>query len=205
MGELKVFCIGFQKTGTTSLGLALHYLGYKVCGYNPFRGFSGKSDFDLKLFEKLVYELSEQYSAFKDTPWPLFYKEMDEKYPGSKFILVVRDTDKWFLSALKDFKNTENAIHHYIYGVSYPEGNEEIFKKRYEKHNNDVIKYFKNRPGDFLCLNLEAGEVNWENICKFLGKDIPNKQWPHANTAQRKKIKTFFRRLKDFIVRVYSK
>jgi len=205
MSEMKVFCVGFQKTSTTSLGLALDFLGYKVCGYNPFRGFAGKGDFDLKSFENLVYELSEQYNAFKDTPWPLFYKEMDEKYPESKFILVVRDTDKWFLSALKDFKSTENAIHHYIYGVSYPEGNENIFKKRYEEHNNDVIKYFEHRPNDFLCLNLEAGEVNWENICNFLGKAIPNKQWPHANTAQRKKIKTFFRRLKGFIVKIYNK
>ncbi len=29
---MKIFCIGFQKTGTTSLGRALELLGYRVCG-----------------------------------------------------------------------------------------------------------------------------------------------------------------------------
>ena len=28
----KIFCIGFHKTGTTSLGQALEALGYRVCG-----------------------------------------------------------------------------------------------------------------------------------------------------------------------------
>ena len=34
---MKIFCIGFHKTGTKSLGLALGILGYKVTGPNvPF-------------------------------------------------------------------------------------------------------------------------------------------------------------------------
>ena len=37
--DSKVFCIGFHKTGTSSLGAALKILGYKVCGpvevHNP--------------------------------------------------------------------------------------------------------------------------------------------------------------------------
>jgi UDP-N-acetylmuramate-alanine ligase len=32
--ETKVFCIGFHKTGTTSLAVALKTLGYRVTGPN---------------------------------------------------------------------------------------------------------------------------------------------------------------------------
>ena len=59
----KVFCIGFHKTGTTSLAVALRQLGYRVTGHN------GVSDADIaeKVYE-MAYGLVEQYDAFQDNP-----------------------------------------------------------------------------------------------------------------------------------------
>jgi hypothetical protein len=200
----KVFCVGFQKTGTTSLGMALSYLGYQVCGYYPFRDLARPGQFDENLFKRRLFEMAETHDAFKDTPWPVFYKELDERYPNSKFILIVRDTEKWIRSATQDFQDYENAIHNYIYGVPYPVGNEEIFINRYERHNREVQDYFSDRPDDLITLNLDKGEVNWNNICGFLGYHIPDKDWPHANTIRQKKVKLFLNKLRDKMVRIIS-
>jgi hypothetical protein len=81
----KVFCIGFHKTGTTSLNVALQTLGYQVTGPNGYN--------DPKIQKRvlaLAHSLVKKYDAFQDNPWPIIYKEMDHAYPGSKFILTVR-------------------------------------------------------------------------------------------------------------------
>ena len=38
----------------------------------------------------------------------------------------------------------------WVYGVGFPQGNEDIYLERYKFHNEDVLNYFKDRPGDLL-------------------------------------------------------
>lgn len=203
MKQQKVFCVGFQKTGTTSLGLALEYLGYSVCGYYPFRDFAHVKHFDEMAFRKRVFDLADTHDAFKDTPWPIFYRELDERYPGSKFILIIRDTEKWIMSASEDFQGYENSIHNYIYGVPYPLGHEDVFVDRYKRHNREVREYFSTRPDDLLTLCLDEGDVNWANICGFLGYDVPDADWPHSNTFRQKRVKSLAWRVRKKLNRLY--
>lgn len=202
MKSPKVFGLGFQKTGTSSLGQALSILGYKVCGYLPFN--------DLRTYEKQdvwdivkarADELSEQHDAFEDTPWPLLYEEMDRKHPGSKFILVTRETEGWIKSVVKDFGPWPNAIHKHIYGVPYPKGYEEIWIERYQRHNEEVLNYFSGRP-NFVHLRLDSGEVNWENLCGFLGCDVPEQPWPYINKYGAKQRRMFLYRQKEKIKKI---
>jgi len=70
----KVFCIGFHKTGTTSLNVALNTLGYRVTGPN------GVNDPDIaKNVLRMADDLVKRYDAFQDNPWPIIYKELDAK------------------------------------------------------------------------------------------------------------------------------
>ena len=73
----KVFCIGFHKTGTTSLELALKRLGYRVTGS------FGTKDPDIanKVHEK-AYAMVAKFDAFEDNPWPILYKELDQRFPA---------------------------------------------------------------------------------------------------------------------------
>ena len=194
MKSHKLFCIGFQKTGTSSLGKALNILGYRVCGYNPFRTYAQLEDLTWDILLEKAEQLTQEYDAFKDTPWPIFYREFDQKYPNSKFILVIRDTPSWINSAVKDFENYPNYIHQLIYGVPYPQGNESVWIERYERHNREVIDYFKDRSDDFLLLNLDHNEVYWEKICDFLDLEVPEQQWPKINTRREKKSRLFMKR-----------
>lgn len=189
MKPRKVFCIGFQKTGTTSLGMALDKLGYKVTGYDPFRHLAGKEDLTWGEIEALAMELAAQFDAAKDTPWPLLYRQLDEAFPGSRFIHVERDRKAWIQSAVNDFGDFPNEIHKAIYGSLSPKGNEEAWLERYDRHNAEVTAFFADRPDDFLSLDLSRSRANWEKLCSFLDEPTPDGDWPHANTRTAKKFK----------------
>ena len=97
----KVFGIGFHKTGTSSLAKALERLGYTVCGARRDLVEPAVSNDLDKLFKVI-----DQYDACQDNPWPILFRELDEHYPGSKFILIERDPDKWLRSAIRSILPT---------------------------------------------------------------------------------------------------
>lgn len=186
----KVFCIGFHKTGTTSLEAALEVLGYRVTGPNGTRD----PDIAEKVYD-LADELVAKYDAFQDNPWPVIFKEMDRKYPGSKFILTMRRPDAWINSQVRDFGLTETPMRKWIYGVGCPEGNEEVYVRRYERHNREVLAHFHERPDDLLVLDLPRGD-GWPELCGFLGVAVPDRPFPHKNKASvSRAIKNWFGRL----------
>ena len=174
----KVFGIGFHKTGTSSLGLALEHLGYRVSGANGARDPQISQEIVLQMAFRLVDEY--EYNAFKDNPWPIIYRELDAQYPGSKFILTIRPTNEWITSVVRHFDTSYTPMRKWIYGVGYPKGNEEIYMARYERHNREVMAYFQDRPHDLLVLRMTEGD-GWEKLCTFLGKEVPMIPFPHAN------------------------
>lgn len=191
----KVFCLGFQKSGTSSLGLALSRLGYRVAGYWQFRDLGERTEVSMDVLLERAKSLVGQFDAFKDTPWPVLYRDLDRLYPNSKFIHIVRDPQRWIASAVGDFKAWPNPIHKAIYGTAFPAGNEASWIERYERHNAEVIEYFTGRSEDFVSLDLERNEVGWDAICGFLGHPVPDEPWPHANTARQKRWKMRWHRL----------
>lgn len=104
----KVFCIGFQKTGTSSMGIALEILGYNVCGHVNVLGITDPNQRE-KIIESVLSKTSD-YNAFEDNPWCFLYKKLDKLYPGSKFILTTRDSNKWIVSMQKYFGNYDSSI-----------------------------------------------------------------------------------------------
>ena len=191
----KVFGIGFQKTGTSSLGTIFDKLGYRVASYHDFRDFAPRDDISWDEITSRALEIANRVDAAKDTPWPLLYRELDEAFPGAKFIHLTRDTNAWIKSAVNDFADHPNAIHKAIYDVPFPKGNEEVWVKRYERHNAEVAKYFQHRPQDYLKIRLE-NEFSYETICTFLDEPIVGHGVPVTNTRLRKRFNTFWRRLR---------
>ena len=188
----KVFCIGFHKTGTTSLEVALKKLGYKVTG-----SFGTKDPDIAGKVHEAAYAMVERFDAFEDNPWPILYKELDARFPGSKFILTRRPTESWIRSQVKDFAATETPMRRWIYGedAGCPEGNENIYTARYERHNREVLEYFEGRPNDLLVMDI-PGDARWDKLCAFLGHDVPDEPFPHANKASlSRRIKNWFKKL----------
>ena len=173
----KVFCIGFHKTGTKSLAAALKTLGYRVTGPNGAR--------DPDIAEKvhdMAWDLVDRFDAFQDNPWPILFKELDQRCPGSRFVLTLRDTDDWLRSIVGHFGRRESQMRRWIYGPGCPEGNEQVYRERFERHNREVRDYFRDRPGDLLELSLARGD-GWQQLCPFLGLPVASVPFPHANRA----------------------
>ncbi|MBT8098447.1 MAG: hypothetical protein KJO82_01790 [Gammaproteobacteria bacterium] len=187
----KVFCIGFHKTGTTSLELALKQLGYRVTG-----SFGTKDPGIAAKVHEMAYARVPRFDAFEDNPWPILYRELDQRFPGSRFILTRRPADAWIRSQVRDFASTETPMRRWIYGddAGCPAGNEDTYIARYERHNREVLDYFKDRPDDLLIFDLPNGD-GWDKLCRFLGHPVPDKPFPHANKASLSRaIKNFFKK-----------
>lgn len=179
MKSPKVFGIGFHKTGTSSLGKALAILGYRVGGVTRQKD----PDIADKVLDVAWGTIdSQRYDAFQDNPWPILFKEIDARYPGSKFVLTVRPTDKWIASQVRHFGTRTTPMREWIYGVGCPSGNEDVYIARYERHNAEVREHFKDRPQDMIEMQFERGD-GWEKLCSLLDAPVPDQPWPHANAA----------------------
>jgi hypothetical protein len=183
----KVFGIGFHKTGTTTLGQALEELGYTVChGAGPVREVMGHR----LMMERLhgrdldpILDVAEQFQAFEDNPWFMLYPSLDRRFPGSRFILTVRDEQRWLESACRYYGQSVSDLRVWIYGVGSPAGREEVFRERYRRHNRDVLDYFAGRPDDLIVLDWEKGH-GWSELSAFLGRPVPAGRFPHANPGR---------------------
>jgi hypothetical protein len=175
----KVFGIGFHRTGTSSLRQALKALGYRVTGPN----FVWEEDLDWETLKTRAVIVARQFDAFQDNPWPLLFRDMDEEFPGSRFILTVRDEEAWYDSALHFFGEGETPMRRLIYGAGAPAGNEAAYRARYRAHNREAMEYFAHRPSDLLVMDVTAGD-GWERLCPFLGLDAPALPFPKANARK---------------------
>lgn len=196
----KVFIIGFHKTGTTSLGKALQILGYKVCGSlkNGY-GYRHQANPREYIFSKAKDQV-EKFEAFQDTPWFLYYKELYALFPNAKFILTIRPEEKWLNSVQKHFGKKTFHYHDLIYNTADSITHGDHYKKVYNEHNDDVIKFFEGNK-NFMILNVE--NARWEDLGNFLETAIPNSEFPFANKAKyRGSIQSKIRR---FVKNVYYK
>lgn len=100
----KLFCIGAGKTGTKTIAQVLRQMGVEVAPQRiaehelvrpTLRG-------DLDPLKAFV----ERHEAFQDMPFAhgQVYAQLDALFPGSKFILTIREPKAWF-SSLKRFSN----------------------------------------------------------------------------------------------------
>src|SRR4051794_8563692 len=182
----KVFGLGLSKTGTSSLAEALNRLGIRTVHYPC----------DEPTFEHLRngrYRLPvlEEHQGAVDIPVAPFFAQLDAEYPGSRFVLTVREPEAWLRSVelhwelmmdwwhqYPDFKRFQEFISLRAYGAAG--FSRERFLQAYETHRRNVERYFRDRPRDLLVLDVCGGEGG-EALCPFLGVEIPDAPFPHAN------------------------
>lgn len=197
----KVFCIGFQKTGTTTLETCLQILGYNVTSI------FGKHTPVEQMRREFVAEglrIASQVDAVQDMPWPLLYRELDTHYPGARFILTLRSEDAWWRSILGHFGSRVAPLQQLTYGDGHgaPLGNEALYRQVYRDHNRGVLAYFADRPGDLLVLDLSK-EATWKPLCDFLGEDVPQVPFPHSQ--QRNEAASLKRTVRRLLARVHNR
>ena len=180
--QRRVFHVGWAKTGTSSLTKAMRILGYFSWQFAPWM--AGFNHFKTPLPE-LHYDFSSvtDYTFLSDLPFCMLYKQLDEIFPGSLFVLTTRDIDTWLSSALSEANSHStqsghmHTIEQWAYGTDTAD--HEIFITRYLQHNKEVIEYFSGRS-DFISIDLTRGNP-WTELCDFLQLPIPDTPFPHLN------------------------
>ena len=207
--EEKIFCIGFNKTGTTTLERTLREFGYNMG--NQFNGEMLVFDWFNRSYKGVV-ELCKTADAFQDIPFslPFTFIELDQNFKNSKFILTERDSpEQWYNSITKfhskiwgdgihpptkeQLKNAKYRYKGYAYDSFKCIYNTEDFDlynkkkliKAYNTHNYSVKEYFRNRPEKLLSINV-ANEIDYEKICRFLNKEQLRDNFPWENKTTNK-------------------
>lgn len=191
----KIFNIGFNKSGSTSLTKAMEILGYRAIHYkHDDVMLVDVIEANIKNGNKLLAGL-EQYDFFSDFSGRPFLKELDKQYPGSKFILTIRELNAWLESREKHVKrNQQNPNYKY----NFLKVDKDEWKKSRESALLMLKKYFKNREKDFLIIDICAGD-RWEKLCSFLSKPLPKEPFPFLNKKPIKADKLYEQLEKDFI------
>jgi hypothetical protein len=137
-----------------------------------------------------------------DLPTAAFMPDLIEAYPEAKVIVAERDPDRWYASVsntiVKIFKDWQTdvliALDGFflrrwlpscakgmvaMFGKDGILGDPEHLKRVYHAMHEEVRQI---TPQDRL-LDYRLGD-GWEPLCKFLGKDIPDKPFPHVNDAK---------------------
>jgi hypothetical protein len=171
----KIFGIGLPRTGTTSLATALKSLGIFTLHYAPWMSVG---------LSKGIYrcQTTDDFDALTDSPFPLIYEQMDEIYPGSKFILTLRHIEEWLPSIQHLKGDSLPRYRRMYYGVD--EYDEEIYRARFLQHRDEVMDYFSGRPDDLLVFDYSSG-AGWDCLCSFLNLPVPDRPFPWANSRPR--------------------
>jgi len=202
---MRVIGVGFGRTGTASLKIALERLGAGPC-YHMFeiaehperaRGWLAAArgepvDWDTVLagFESTV-----------DWPGAAFWRELIATFPEAKVILTERDPESWYDSVARTIypmfgsRTDPRAIRaratvpgldvmtdftrRLIWDGPFFGGR---FEDRdhaiavFEAHNAAVRKEV---PADRLLVC--GADVGWSTLCEFLGVPVPDEPYPHLN------------------------
>lgn len=202
--EQKIFCIGRNKTGTTSIKVLLESLDIPV-GDQRKAELLGKDVLN-GVYKKFLKYVKYEGVAFQDIPFsvPHTYKMLDKKFTNSKFILTVRDSPEvWYNSLTKFhaklFGNGQTPTKSDLIKANYvypgwmweinrlhyktPEDdvyNKDILIKQHIEYNNGVIEYFKDQPEKLLVINLKEPDAA-KKICLFLNSEKIIEEIPWEN------------------------
>lgn len=134
------------------------------------------------------------HDAFSDNPIPFLIAELDERFPGARFVHTHRPVDDWLRSMRWLFgegldrldpatRVLGDRVHRELYGIDTFD--EATLRAVWHDHRATVAAHFVDRPDDVL--HVETAELDWEPMCAFLGLRPPSTPFPHSNRAPRRR------------------
>jgi hypothetical protein len=211
--DAKIFCISFQRTGTTSVGEFFKQNGYKVATWEvairnnwPKLWFDG--DYET-IFNSSDFKKSR---VFEDSPWWFdnAYKVLFHRFPDAKFVLFIRNSNLWYDSMMshsggKTLGNTYRHAHNYRrekeFYDKFPdyqynkdttdnlldlnESHRKHYTEIYENRHKSVIAFFERYGQDRLILVSLEDKDKWLKLANFFKIDIDSSIDIHANASKK--------------------
>jgi hypothetical protein len=185
----KVFGLGLSRTGTRSLSAGLHVLGFDTVHYP-----TDKATLDTFVRGDARFPQLDDYDGLTDITVAPYFEDLDRLYPGSKFVLTVREEAGWLKSCKNHWTGrsafdpgdgseehrTHMEIRRFLRAAVYAsyDFEPERFVRAYRRHVENVRRYFADRPNDLLELDITKGE-GYEKLAPFLGVPVPTAPFPH--------------------------
>ena len=200
---MKIFQIGFNKCGTNSIctlfdkytdknlkcvhwdeGLLAKTIKYNTTNQiypilGKYNSYNVISDMEHSKKDEIIL-------AHKD-----YFIQLDQSYPGAKFILNIRPIDNWIRSRLNHEQNHPNSYvdkYKKFFGLRSTQDVIDLWRLHWKEHLHNVKKYFFKRN------NLLVYDIEKDNFAKFsiffpeLTFKINN--LPKMNVTKNKKILT---------------
>lgn len=181
---MKIFCIGFNKTGTTSLHHFFLKNKLKSTHNTSWWNYTKKEQFNSYDVYTDGYERYENKRKFPDL------KFLKKTFSDCKFILNTRDLDKWLLSRLNHHAKV------YLTGLNQNYFDDKVFL-RWVNDRNDWYEIIE--QSSVFILNIESFDI--KKLSKFLDKElkfgIEHKNSSKKNRNNELLIQNF---LKKFII-----
>ena len=183
----KIFIIGANKTGTTSMRELFREMNFNVAPQEYqekyFDGIMRNSTGEKKkYFDEQIKFFVDKYQVFQDMPFSIknFYKEVNRLYPKSFYILLNRDPDQWYISFLNALIKHTNSKD--LKNLDFKKLKNNSYVRKGYLYDNMINAYFEN-------INLE--EIN---------EKIKTKNFVISIFKKRNDdIKEFFKNSKNFI------
>jgi hypothetical protein len=175
----RVFCIGLNKTGTSSFHAAAGILGLKSLHWG---GPAVRRAVEAALADArpLLSGLDPAIDAFSDVePVSEHFDLLDDQYPGSRFVLTVRPIDEWIESRRRHVQRNIARQRVGEYQGTFLVVDEEGWREQWHCHVDRVQQYFRGRQ-EFLEVDLTAG-AGWGPLCEFLDLPEPAEPFPWVN------------------------
>ena len=208
VSKKKFFCIGLNKTGTTTIEKVLENFHFTMGSQS--KGELLIHDWFNRDYKKII-RLCKSADAFQDIPFSLPYTFMflEQYFPKAKFILTIRDdAEQWYNSLTRFHANLwgngkeapnitqlKQAKYRYV-GFAYDANRmmfntpiEEPYHKEtlinfYSRHNTSVIEYFRGKPHKLLVINV-ANKTDYLKLCDFVDKEPIGNDFPWENKTKR--------------------
>ena len=177
--QCKVFGIGLNKTGTTSLHEALTTLGYESLHWGG-PALRRLVEVSLAAGDPLLSRLDPRFSAFSDIlALSTNFDLLDRQYPGSRFILTVRPVDDWVESRRRHVESNRRRQAAGDYRGGFLTVDEDAWRDEWDQHVGRVRAHFAGRDD---LLEIDLGECGgWRPICALLGVAEPASPFPWVN------------------------
>jgi hypothetical protein len=183
---MKVFQIGFNRVGTTSLHKFFEANNHRSLHWKVRTGKHAGRNLALLAHENLWHKDRKMFSGVEDY---VFYSDMEfvshylitnvyekfelieQHYPGSKFILNIRNREEWLRSRFNHGALPSDVHSPYaerfmsFLGVSESELRE-IWRRHFDEHINHVRTFFQDKSNQLL--EFELGKTKIDELVSFL-------------------------------------
>ena len=177
--QFKIFQIGFNKCGTRSIHHFFEKNGIKSIHYDKgrlaktilIRNYNNKLLLDNKYNKYTVFTDMENIRSnmFPIYIPQLFFKKLYYQYPNSKFILNIRNKQKW----LKSRCAHRNGNYLKIISNKLKKTEEEVvlhWSNEWDIHINNVKLFFTKKPGKLLIFDIENDDI--QKLINFFRNDF---------------------------------